>query len=112
VQDLVVAQRISAGHARPLIGHPRAAELARRIAEKGLSARDAERLAKAPAGYKPRRDSAEKDADTRAIEGELSAALKMAVRIDHGREGDGGRLTVTYKTLEQLDDLLRRLSGG
>jgi ParB family chromosome partitioning protein len=54
----------------------------------------------------------EKDADTRAIEGELSAALKMAVRIDHGAAADGGRVTITYKTLDQLDDLLRRLSGG
>jgi ParB family chromosome partitioning protein len=110
VQDLVLSQKLSAGHARPLIGHPRAAELARRIAEKGLSARDAERLAKPPAAEKPRRAKADKDADTRAIEAELSAALKMAVRIDHGF--DGGRVTITYKNLEQLDDLLGRLSGG
>jgi ParB family chromosome partitioning protein len=110
VQDLLVAQKISAGHARPLIGHPRAADLARRIAEKGLSARDAERLAKAPAAKGRSSTKTDKDADTRAIEAELSATLKMAVRIDHG-EG-GGKLTVSYKTLEQLDDLLRRLSGG
>jgi ParB family chromosome partitioning protein len=112
VQDLLATRRLSAGHARPLIGHPRAVDLARRIAEKGLSAREAERIAKPPAPYNPRRETAEKDADTRAIEGELSAALKMGVRIDHGREGDGGRLTITYRNLDQLDDLLRRLAGN
>lgn len=112
VQEMLVDGSLSAGHARPLIGHPRALDLARRIAERGLSARDAERLAKAPAAEKARPGKVEKDADTRAIEGELSAALKMAVRIDHGAAADGGRVTITYKTLDQLDDLLRRLSGG
>jgi ParB family chromosome partitioning protein len=112
VQQMIADRTISAGHARPLIGHPRALDLARRIAERGLSAREAERLAKAPAAGKAPRARADKDADTRAIEGELSAALRMAVRIDHGAAGEGGRLTITYKTLEQLDDLLRRLSGA
>jgi ParB family transcriptional regulator, chromosome partitioning protein len=112
VQQMIADRTISAGHARPLIGHPRAVDLARRIAERGLSARDAERIAKAPAIGKAPRARSDKDADTRAIEGELSAALKMAVRIDHGAAGEGGRLTITYKNLEQLDDLLRRLSGG
>jgi ParB family chromosome partitioning protein len=112
VQEMLASRTLTAGHARPLIGHPRALDLARRIAEKGLSARDAERIAKAPSKPAVRQPQADKDADTRAIEGELSAALKMAVRIDHGSAGEGGRLTITYKTLDQLDDLLRRLSGG
>lgn len=111
VQEMVADRTLSAGHARPLIGHPRALDLARRIAERGLSARDAERLATAPAKPGPAKARAEKDADTRAIEGELSAALKMGVRIDHGTPGEGGRLTITYRSLEQLDDLLRRLGG-
>jgi ParB family chromosome partitioning protein len=113
VQELVISQKITAGHARPLIGHPRAADLARRIAERGLSARDAEKLAKEPTPAKgaERKARPEKDADTRAVEGELSAALKMHVRIDHGQSGEGGRLTITYKNLEQLDELLSRLSG-
>lgn len=107
VQEMVSKGHLTAGHARPLIGHPKAADLARRIAEKGLSARDAERLAKSPTKA-PARGKTDKDPDTRAIESELSAALGMTVRIDHG-EG-GGRLTVSYKDLAQLDDLLRRLS--
>ncbi|MBP1805155.1 ParB/RepB/Spo0J family partition protein [Rubellimicrobium aerolatum] len=112
VQRMVADRTISAGHARPLIGHPRALDLARRIAERGLSARDAERLAKTAQAEKQKRERTEKDADTRAIEGELSAALKMGVRIDHGAAGEGGRVTITYRNLDQLDDLLRRLSGG
>jgi ParB family chromosome partitioning protein len=112
VQEMLATRRLTAGHARPLIGHPRALDLARRIAERGLSARDAERIAKGPAKPPSAKARADKDADTRAIEGELSAALKMAVRIDHGAAGEGGRLTITYKSLEQLDDLLRRLSSG
>ena len=109
---MVADRTITAGHARPLIGHPRAVDLARRIAEKGLSARDAERIAKAPAGPKAKAGRPDKDADTRAIEGELAAALRMHVRIDHAGTSEGGRLTITYKNLDQLDDLLRRLSGG
>ena len=107
VQEMVSAGRLTAGHARPLIGHAKATDLARRIADKGLSARDAERLAKTPAKAASRGKS-DKDPDTRAIESELSAALAMTVRIDHG-EG-GGKLTIAYKDLSQLDDLLRRLS--
>lgn len=109
VQELVIAQKVSAGHVRPLIGHPKAAELARRIAERGLSARDAERLAKAPEAKGAPRAQTGKDADTRAVEAELSAALGMTVRIDHG--AGGGKLTIAYKSLDQLDDLLRKLSG-
>jgi ParB family chromosome partitioning protein len=114
VQDMLATRTLTAGHARPLIGHPRALDLARRIAERGLSARDAERLAKAPAGPKAQpRGKVDKDADTRAIEGELSASLRMAVRIDHAGGGqEGGRVTITYKSLAQLDELLQRLSGG
>ena len=52
-----------------------------------------------------------KDADTIQIEHELSAALGMKVTIDHKAGTDGGMLTVGYKTLDQLDDLLRALSG-
>ena len=112
VQAMVADQSLTAGHARPLIGHPDASALARRIVERRLSAREAEALTRTPPRPAPRVPREEKDADTRAIEGELSAVLRMAVRIDHGAAGDGGRMTITYKSLEQLDDLLGRLSGG
>ena len=52
--------------------------------------------------------SADKDADTRALENDLSAALNMRVAIDHGM--DGGSITVHYRTLEDLDFLCAALS--
>jgi ParB family chromosome partitioning protein len=111
VQEMVAGGALTPGHARPLIGHPKALDLARRIAERRLSAREAERLASRLGPPAPRR-SRDKDADTRAIEAELSAALRMGVRIDHAGRGEGGRLTIAYASLDQLDDLLRRLSRG
>jgi ParB family chromosome partitioning protein len=51
------------------------------------------------------------DADTRAIEAELSAHIGMLVRIEHLSGGEGGRLSVTYRDLDQLDRLCAALSG-
>ncbi|MGC1429303.1 MAG: chromosome partitioning protein ParB, partial [Albidovulum sp.] len=86
--------------------------LARQVVARGLSVRETERLAKRPlkgsgvARSVPRSD---KDADTRVLEQDLSANLKMKVVIDHkGR--DGGNLVINYKTLEQLDELCQILS--
>lgn len=112
VQAMVADQRLTAGHARPLIGHPDASALARRIVERRLSAREAEALSKGPMKPPVKRPGLEKDDDTRAIEGELSAVLRMGVRIDHAAPGEGGRMTITFRSLEQLDDLLGRLSGS
>lgn len=115
VQTLLTEGQLTAGHARALIGHERAVELARRIVTGKLSVREAERLARTPqtapaARRKP--SEAVKDADTVQIEAELSAALKMGVSIDHKPGEEGGRLTLRYRSLDQLDDLLRVLSGG
>lgn len=52
----------------------------------------------------------EKDADTKAIEADLSANLGMGVTINHGATGEGGTLSVTYRTLDQLDMLCQVLS--
>ncbi|PYE84466.1 ParB/RepB/Spo0J family partition protein [Pseudoroseicyclus aestuarii] len=112
VQDLLTEGRLTAGHARTLVGNPRASEIAQQIVAKGLSVRAAEALARKPdAAPRPRKPRPEKDADTQAIERELSATLKMGVTIDHAADGQGGSLTLKYRDLEQLDDLLRALSG-
>lgn len=108
--------RLSAGHARALVGHEDAQKLADHIVSNGLSVRDTEKLAKRGLPTKVKRSAANatkaKDADTQMIESELSAALKMKVSIDHSAGGESGKLTVSYKSLEQLDDLLRALSGA
>lgn len=114
VQGHVREGRLSAGHARALITSSWASELARAVISKNLSVRETENLVKTPeqkGGGKssgPRPKSGDKDADTRALENDLSAALNMRVAIDHGM--DGGSITVHYRTLEDLDFLCAALS--
>lgn len=103
--------RLSAGHARALITTSDPVALARQVIARGLSVRDTERLARAPARpdapAKPTRDP--KDADTRVLEQDLSANLRMKVVIDHRSDGRG-TLSISYKTLEDLDALCQLLS--
>lgn len=114
VQDLVRDGKLSAGHARALIGSSRASELAAQIVAKGLSVRKVERLMKEQEVGKPRSSKTargpEKDADTRALEGDLSANLKMPVRIEHASGGESGELVIRYGSLDDLDKLCRILS--
>jgi ParB family chromosome partitioning protein len=115
VQDLVKEGKLSAGHARALITVPNAQQMARKVIEKGLSVRDTEEMVRKLA--QPQKDqqsksgkTTEKDADTRALEGDLSANLKMKVQINHGG-ANGGELVISYKDLNQLDHLCRLLNG-
>ena len=115
VQNYLVSGQISAGHARALVGHDRAVELAREVIQRKLSVRETEQLAKKGPAMKKRPmpgAPVPKDADTVQIESELSAALRMKVTIDHPAGSDGGKMVIGYKSLDQLDDLLRALSGG
>ena len=120
VQDMVVKGELSAGHARTLVTAADPLKLAETIKAKGLSVREAEKLAKAshdPAGSGTKRKpdgafSVDKDADTKALEADLSAALSMKVSIDHKPGQESGRITISYKTLEQLDALCAMLSTG
>ncbi len=114
VQALVTKGKISAGHARALITSAAASELARQIVARGLSVRETEELVrKSAAEPHNRRISKErksKDADTRAIEMDVSANLNMNVQIDHEPGGPGGKVTITYRSLDDLDLLCRALS--
>lgn len=113
--------RISAGHARALLSAPEPEALAETIAAKGLSVREAERLAegaqvsaRVKSGQAPERrgraNGAEKDADTRAMEKTLMEQLGMEVRINP-RAGEAGEVTVRYKTFDQLELVCQRLKG-
>ncbi len=110
VQAWLREGKLTAGHARALVTTEDPTALARQVIAKGLSVRETERLAKAPV-KKPAARAArpEKDADTRVLEQDLSAHLKMRVVIDH-KGHDGGQLVITYKTLDQLDELCQVLS--
>lgn len=115
VQELLIDGKISAGHARTLVGHDDASRLAKKIVKDGLSVRATERIAKASKEKMPgpvKHHKQDKDADTVQIERDLSAQLKMPVNIAHKPGAEGGSVTLSYKNLEQLDDLLRLLSGG
>jgi ParB family chromosome partitioning protein len=114
VQAFLVNGKLSAGHARAIATAPNAIELAERIITHGLSVRQAEALARdagKPASTRPARPAASgrpKDPDTRVLEMDLSDAIGLVVDIDD-RNGRGA-VTIRYDTLEQLDDLCRRLS--
>ena len=116
VQILVQERKLSAGHARALITSDNASDLATKIVKGGLSVRATEALVKKDAagiqtsGAKKPRKTSEKDADTRALEGDLSAMLKMKVSIDHKPGGEAGAVTISYENLDQLDELCNLLS--
>lgn len=119
VQSLVKNGDLSAGHARALITAEDPSALAKSVVRDGLSVRATEALVKkqqqgeaeAPAARPAPRKAVEKDADTKALEGDLSAMLGMRVTIDHEPGGEAGRITIRYNTLDQLDDLCGRLSS-
>ena len=101
---------LTMGHARALIGADGAEALAKRIADEGLTVRQVEKLIAGERAQKPgaKRRKAAKDADTRALEEDLAHALGLNVTITHG--GDrGGSVTISYKTLDQLDEVCERL---
>ena len=109
VQSLLESGEISVGQARPLIGLDGAEALARKIVKQGLSARQVERMAKG-FGTRHRTPSPPKDAETATLEKNLEQATGYTVKISF--DGKGGAVSVAYGSLEQLDDIVRRLSSS
>lgn len=117
VQTLVVEGKLSAGHARALITSDNPSELAKIVVRDGLSVRATEALVKKQAEgdkptatARPKSITADKDADTRALEKDLSAILAMKVAINHKPGTETGQMVLTYENLDQLDDLCAKLS--
>ena len=111
VLNMLRAGTLTAGHARALITASDPVALAEQAVARGMSVRQVEELArKLPADIRARvpRGSTEKDADTRALEGDLSAAIGMRVTIDHVA-GGGGEMRIRYQDLDALDRLCRKL---
>ncbi|MFQ6018519.1 MAG: ParB/RepB/Spo0J family partition protein [Kiloniellaceae bacterium] len=121
VRAMLARGELSAGHARAVIGAEEPEALARQIVARGLSVRQAERLVgrakggpggrpagKAAAGRAEGAGAKDKDPDTLALERDLTAFLGLKVTIEF--YGEGGSLTLHYRSLEQLDDILRRLN--
>lgn len=119
VLDLVEEGALSMGHARALIGHDKATEIARRAVNDNLSVREVEKLArgdfdrpgKAASGVRNMRDP-NKNADIEAVQAHLEEFLGMTVRIKADADPRSGALTIRYRTLDQLDLICQRLTGG
>ncbi|WP_084462352.1 ParB/RepB/Spo0J family partition protein [Oceanibaculum pacificum] len=122
IRQAVEEGKLTAGHARALLGAPESEALAAQVISKALNVRETERLVqkakdgateggKRRASGSGRRAGGEKDADTLSLERDLSALLGLTVSIDF-ESGAGGVLAIRYRTLEQLDDVLSRLSRG
>jgi ParB family chromosome partitioning protein len=107
VQAMIREGKLSAGHARTLIGAPNPEALAKQIIKRELNVREAEHRSQAKSGTKA--PPSRKDADTKALETSLSNILGLTVQILH-KGSTGGELKIAYRTLEQLDDLIQRLS--
>jgi ParB family transcriptional regulator, chromosome partitioning protein len=111
VKAYINAGKLSAGHARALLGQPDPEAVAREIVDKGLNVREVEARAQERAEQAGRKIATRlrgtKDPDTVALEKKVSDVLGLGVNIDH--RGQGGVVRVRYRTLEQLDDVLNRL---
>ncbi|QKG70913.1 ParB/RepB/Spo0J family partition protein [Erythrobacter mangrovi] len=109
---------LSMGHARALIGREDASALARRAVSEKLSVREIEKLSRAPSkagerkAKRPSPHGATEDADITAVQGHLEEFLGMQVRIKIEASPNTGTVTIRYRTLDQLDLICQRLTGG
>ena len=118
VKALLDEGRLSAGHARALVGNDNAAALAATVVKKGLNVRQTEQLVKGGGAQGEAKSGGAakglakkvKDADTLALENDL--ANLMGLKVDINDHGGRGTVVIHYETLEQLDGVLARLSHG
>ena len=121
VQDYLKEGKLSIGHARALITTVNATSIARQVVEGGLSVRETEKLVKRLAQGSENSDAtpkqrapnaADKDADTKALEGDLSAAIGMSVSVNHDSKNEKGTVVISYSNLDQLDDICRIINSN
>jgi ParB family chromosome partitioning protein len=114
VQAYIATGQLTAGHARALINVPDPLAAAKRIVEEGLNVRQVEALAheEGVPERKPQKSRGVKvkDPDTVALEKRVSDALGLAVTVNH--RDPGGTVQITYRNLEQLDEVMKRLARG
>lgn len=121
VQDYLKEGKLSIGHARALITTDNATSIARQVVEGGLSVRETEKLVKRLAQGSENSDAtpkqrgpsaADKDADTKALEGDLSAAIGMSVSVNYDSKNEKGTVVISYSSLDQLDDICRIINSN
>jgi ParB family chromosome partitioning protein len=109
VRDMVQEGKLTAGHARALVGREDAEALAQRIIERDMNVREVEAMVQS--ADLPPRPKREKNADTLAFERELAEALGLKVEIKRG-SGESGLLVIKYGNYDQLDYIRMRLIGA
>jgi ParB family chromosome partitioning protein len=108
IQTLLRSGALTAGHARALLSHPSPETLVQRVLDQGLSVRQTEMLAAGRAPASSAESGQQKDADTAAMERELSERLGLRVEISFN--GKQGIVRIHYASLDQLDGFLARLT--
>ena len=109
IKQMTVAGKLSPGHARVLLGAENAIQMANKIVSENLNVRQTEKLiSKADDKNQTVKSKKEKNADLRDLEDTLTNRLGLRVRINEKKRG--GNISVEYKTLEQLDEFLKRLN--
>ena len=105
VQEFLISGQLTSGHARALVTCENPLTLAKQIISLSLSVRDAERLVRNTGQKKTKNKikTKEKPADTILLESDLSTALKMKVSINHEEGKEKGLISISYKSLDELD---------
>jgi ParB family transcriptional regulator, chromosome partitioning protein len=115
VLEMLRDGRLSAGHARALVTAVHPERLAGQVVERDLSVRQTEALVRGQSAANGQRKPADarpgKDADTRALEEDLTATLRLKVSIEHKPGQQAGELRIRYSSLEELDGLCQLLSN-
>ncbi len=101
---------LTAGHARALIATDSPEELADKIITLNLTVRQTEDLARSKNASSKSKATTDKDADTRALENQMSEVVGLSVSIKH-KDKTGGQVIIAYKTLDQLDEVIKKLGG-
>ncbi|NNC60273.1 MAG: ParB/RepB/Spo0J family partition protein [Erythrobacter sp.] len=114
---LVEQGALSMGHARALIGNDDAVELAQEAIVRKLSVRELEKRVRGEApprksGTKSVSSDPMKNADIAAVQGHLEEFLGLPVKIKTDPDPRSGAVTIRYRTLDQLDLICQRLTGG
>jgi len=110
VRQQIETGQLTAGHARTLVATDSPAELAERIIKLGMSVRGAETLTRGTAVPRSGKPTVEKDADTKSLEKSVGEAIGLKINIQH--KGDaGGTVSISYRSLEQLEEICRRLQS-
>ena len=118
VIELVEEGKLSMGHARALVGAEQAMDIALAAASRQLSVREVERMVRRgqPQAAERRRARVPREtgdaADIAAVQGHLEEFLGLAVRINADADPRSGSVTIRYRTLDQLDLICQRLTGG